>query len=401
MSRHLTVNSAPSRPRGFTLLEVMVALAIGGIALSSIYAIGSASTKHFREQQRISTTQSSLRNAMDQLKRDFQRAGFLATPNILVAGEACLPVPTAPINDPTTGRLAAVSALFKNVAPPPSLDPEHLNIKPTSDFDLALVDKVVLMGNYATSGEYTGITIGADSKTITIPTNWQSFQRDFAEWSGLNAGQCNLPAFSSAFTVGRLVRIHTLSEHQFFSTIDSITCSGTTATVTLTTTIPPTCNATGGWIAPVNTMRYQVEDTSGTEQTLNSTTNRVAVLRRTEVQPGAKTAILTKPGTTVPVDDRAILDYVVRFTVDFMVTTGAAIAANDLVAAPPATVMAQPERVRGVILELAARTSEQESQFLNAVSGHAFRVSSTSLGAARVRSMHAELLLPNIAFRGF
>src|SRR5690348_14032512 len=75
--------------RGFTLLEVMVALAVGGIALGSLYAVGSASQRHFRQQQRISATQTSLRAAMDELKHDFQRAGYLGTPNSQMAGEIC------------------------------------------------------------------------------------------------------------------------------------------------------------------------------------------------------------------------------------------------------------------------------------------------------------------------
>ncbi|HET6339704.1 MAG TPA: prepilin-type N-terminal cleavage/methylation domain-containing protein, partial [Polyangiales bacterium] len=100
----------PRSQFGFTVVELMVSLCVGGIAISSLYAVGAASTRHFREQQRISTTQSSLRSAMNQIKRDFARAGYLATPNVAANGESCGVAPTAPVNDSSNalgrGKLA-------------------------------------------------------------------------------------------------------------------------------------------------------------------------------------------------------------------------------------------------------------------------------------------------------
>jgi hypothetical protein len=373
----------------------MIALAVGGIALSSIYAVGAASTRHFRQQQRISAVQTSLRSAMDQLKRDFQRVGFLATPNIEANGEACS-LPGPPLDDPTntagTGRLAAISAFSKAVSPRPTeLDPGNLNT-------WATLDSVTLMGNYATSGEYSGISISSDGLTVTIPMNWQSFRRDFTNWSGPSAGQCSSAAFSNAFAVGRMVRIHTLIERNFYTTIAAVVCAGiVSATVTLDAAIPAQCNANGGWIAPVNTLRYQAVNAAG-DETARST-NRNVVLRRTEIMPNNKANPLLQAGTNVPLDDRDILDYVVLFNVDFMMTNGSANSVN-FMPSPVANVIARPEQVRGVVIDLAARTAEHEPEFSNMITGLAFRVLATP-GAARVRQLHAEILLPNVAYRGF
>jgi prepilin-type N-terminal cleavage/methylation domain-containing protein len=381
---------------GFTLLEVMIALAVGGIALSSIYAVGAASTRHFRQQQRISSTQTSLRSAMDQLKRDFQRAGFLATPNVQANAEACATV-GAPLDDATntagTGRLAAVSSFSKNVNPRPTdLDPGNLN-------GWATMDTVTVMGNYATSGEYPGISVAPGGLVVTVPMNWQSFQRDFAVWTGLNAGQCNTAAFAAAFAVGRMVRIHTQTERNFYSTVASVTCSGAVAaTVTLNTPIPSQCNADAGWISPVNTLRYQAVNATG-DDAARSTTNRNVVLRRTEVMPDNKANPLLQVGGNVPIDDRNILDYVVRFNVDFMMSNGSPNSVN-LAPAAAGDVLLRPEQVRGVIIDLAARTAEHEPEFRTIIPFLAFQVLSTP-GAARVRQLHAELLLPNVAYRGF
>jgi prepilin-type N-terminal cleavage/methylation domain-containing protein len=384
---------------GFTLLEIMVALAVGGVALSSIYAVGAASTRHFREQQRISATQTSLRTAMDQLKRDFQRAGFLATPNVRVPGESCGVLPGSPIDDssgsPGTGRLAAISTFQASVKPPDTLDPDELN-------KWATVDQVILMGNYSTSGEYSGIQINAAGTTVTIPNTTQSFARDFSIWAGGGPAQCNFAAFASAFAIGRLVRIHSLTERVFFARVTAVTCANAApATVTLDTAIPLACNASLGWIAPVNTINIQAAAAAGDEISRTSVLNRVTILRRTEVMPDSKAAALTLSATGNPIDDRSILDYLVSFRLRFMLSGGSPNSVNFAPTAA-ANVRQTPESLRGVIIDLSSRTAEQEPEFdaANLPQGLAFKVLKTP-GGARVRSLHAELLLPNIAYRGY
>jgi hypothetical protein len=169
-------------------------------------------------------------------------------------------------------------------------------------------------------------------------------------------------------------------------------------TVTLNTRVPASCNANGGWIAPVSTLRYAVQDSTADEVSRIGTTNQVAVLRRSEVAPNDKALLLTTPGTNLPLDDRSVLDYVVRFNIDFMLASGGANRVG-FVPATDAAVRLTPQQVRGVIIDLAARTAEHEPEFFNVVNGLAFRLR-TSTGAARVRQLHAELLLPNIAARG-
>ena len=53
-----------SRRAAFTLLELMVALTIGGLTITSVYAIGSASTRVFRVQNDVANAQTTLRMAM-------------------------------------------------------------------------------------------------------------------------------------------------------------------------------------------------------------------------------------------------------------------------------------------------------------------------------------------------
>ncbi|MCA9616172.1 MAG: prepilin-type N-terminal cleavage/methylation domain-containing protein, partial [Myxococcales bacterium] len=62
-----------SREAGFTLLELMVALVAGLVAILAVYYVSSASARHFHEQQRVAQTQTSIRMAMQQLRRDIGR----------------------------------------------------------------------------------------------------------------------------------------------------------------------------------------------------------------------------------------------------------------------------------------------------------------------------------------
>lgn len=391
----------PQRKRsGFTVVELMISLCVGGIAISSLYAIGAASTRHFREQQRISTTQSSLRSAMSQVKRDLARAGYLATPNASVNGEFCGTRVGSPINEPSgmagTGRLAAVSAFTKNIGKPTELDPDNLNAK------YGTVDTVTLMGNYATSGEYMGISLNANANSVTVPTATQSFTRDFTNWyaaNGQGAGTCSDAALQAAFPVGRLVRIRNVVNTNGFAQVASAKCNtaNPTAQIDLATQVTG-CNADGGWIAPVNTILYHVENATGDERSLIGN-NRVAQLRRTEVDPADKTKTLMRTdGSNLPVDDRAVLDYVVNFTIDFIMRTNDPDTMN-IVPGTVAAVRANPEFVRGAIIEIVARTAEHEPDMdvrLSEGRLPPFRVFSTP-GAARTRSLRSEIFMPNVA----
>lgn len=367
----------------------MVALAAGGIALTSLYAIGSASTRHFREQQRISAAQTSLRAAMDVLKHDFQRAGFMGTPLAAAAGESC--VSTDGLVDGLS-KLAAVAGYVQSDGLPNNLDSQAQALNDATFFN---ADRVWLTGNYATSGEYAEIALDSTNMVVTIPTNWQSFRRDFSTWNKTNASTCDNEAFQAAFVPGRLVRLHSLNGGFFYAAITSAVCvDDTQAQVKLKTAVPTSCGMTGGWIAPVNTIQYGVEAATAAEQ---GNDPRMTMLRRTEVRPELRGATLVDATSGVAIDSRAILDNVVRFRLDFIANDGTAV--TNFLPIAAANVRNNPESLRGVIIDVAVRTAQQEPNFLSQVLGAAFILDSKARGAARVRRARAELLLPNIANR--
>lgn len=287
-----------------------------------------------------------------------------------------------------------------------TFDPDSLNT-------WATVDDVTLMGNYATSGEYGGITLAANRLSVNVPVTSQSFTRDFSNWyaaGGRGAGVCNEGALIAAFTPGRIARVRALNELSHYTTITGATCANAAnapGVITLNTAIPTQCSADTGWISPINTIRYHAVNAIGDERSRIGD-NRVAVLRRTEVDPQSKLVPLTitEAGVARPVDDRAVLDLVTRFSVRFLMRDPGATpppTGADFVPATEAMVNANPEQVRGVIIELAARTGEYEAELPTVVSQRLgpFRMLTGTNGGARTRALRAELLLPNVAMKRY
>ncbi len=67
--------------RGFTLVELMVALAMGLIVGMTVVALSKEVTNTFHEEARIISAESGLRTAMDRLRADIARASMMSTAN--------------------------------------------------------------------------------------------------------------------------------------------------------------------------------------------------------------------------------------------------------------------------------------------------------------------------------
>jgi prepilin-type N-terminal cleavage/methylation domain-containing protein len=61
---------------GITLIELMVALAIFGIAIGAIYRVFIAQTKAYTVQDQVVEVQQNIRGAMEIIERDLRMAGF-------------------------------------------------------------------------------------------------------------------------------------------------------------------------------------------------------------------------------------------------------------------------------------------------------------------------------------
>jgi len=68
--------------RGFTLVELTVAMVAGLIVALGIVGLSRSATKTFNEEIRSSAAESALRTAVDRLRSDLQRAAFMSTGNV-------------------------------------------------------------------------------------------------------------------------------------------------------------------------------------------------------------------------------------------------------------------------------------------------------------------------------
>jgi prepilin-type N-terminal cleavage/methylation domain-containing protein len=68
---------------GFTLVELTVALVAGLIVAMGIVGLSRAATNTFNEEMRSAGAEAALRGAIDRLRADLQRAGYMSTGNIL------------------------------------------------------------------------------------------------------------------------------------------------------------------------------------------------------------------------------------------------------------------------------------------------------------------------------
>jgi prepilin-type N-terminal cleavage/methylation domain-containing protein len=428
-------DAAARRRSGFTLLELMVSLGIGGLAITSIYAISAASTVTFQQQQQVATSQTALRMAMNQVKRDIARAGYLATPSASAPGQSCGPI-GAPIDDNAvggSGRLAAFSRFQNNVITTGAGNPTGIDPTGHNRANGFTADDIVLMANYETSAEYPGVTL-IDATDISVDQHWHSFRRDFTDWFNNATPAYNGVAFKEAFRVGRLIRIQTTKRQRHFATITALTEPNdvlpsvhTPVVITFAPAIPNPClsDVTNGWVSPVSAIHYFARNASGADAERFNTIDPIAQLIREEVLPSDKVAPLLAPDGTP--NSRAVLDYLVEFNLYFLSTTGpgpgppggtavldvATAAAdnnnnNNQAGTSETAVNTNPERIRSVTIDLAVRSPQADPKLPWTQAGcgppgpilKCFEVALPDVqpGAARVRRMRAEVFVPNVGY---
>ncbi|HVJ93069.1 MAG TPA: prepilin-type N-terminal cleavage/methylation domain-containing protein, partial [Labilithrix sp.] len=72
----------PSKRRGFTLVELMIAMVMGLIIALAAVGLARTATNTFFEQARISGVEANVRAASERLRSDLSRVAYMSTPNI-------------------------------------------------------------------------------------------------------------------------------------------------------------------------------------------------------------------------------------------------------------------------------------------------------------------------------
>jgi len=70
---------SPGSDRGFTLVELMIAMAVGLVLLGAMYGVFTMHNKIFGTQEQIAEMQQNARTAMDMMTREIRMAGYNPT----------------------------------------------------------------------------------------------------------------------------------------------------------------------------------------------------------------------------------------------------------------------------------------------------------------------------------
>jgi prepilin-type N-terminal cleavage/methylation domain-containing protein len=384
------------REQGFTLVELMVALTTGLIAIGTMYTFSTGATRFFQQQSAIGQTQQGVRVAFERLRRDVSRAGFGGVP---FGNIAYGPVPTV--------RVQAVEICDGNGA----------GRIPNEAENLTHADRLILTGNFETGDTYLAAAISAGGTTITFQQGWPAFRRSFFAPAGVI---CDQASFDRVFQAGRLVHVKSREGGHFFAPI-----AGTAANCTLQLAAAlPVGNAflagvgEGAVVAPLSRIEYTVLNqaqlaTAGlgnlvsTNPAAQALGDVPAVLVRRELTFGNQAcgAATPRPNTT-----EIVLEYAAHFDVDAISDTAVApnlpnlVFEDDLAVQQRSSGLVQlmgPHQFRSLIVHLAGRTPQIDKNVpwvAPVVNGplSRFRVTPGDSYAARIRAVRSEITLPNL-----
>ena len=405
-----------SRLRGFTLVELMVALS-GGLFLSiMVFALARDTSRFYVRENRVAAATLTGMVGFERLKADIARAGYLSTPNIIEDPKVCVrPQSDWPLGLRTLGSLRIN---LDQPAPNPALGlPENARTP----------DEIVLAGSYATTDEFP--IRAPEGTTIHL----QRFTGPMARIGYHDITDANEQAtlLASIFGAGRILRLVDHAGFQHFGVIDSVE-GGDDPRVILedepALQIRGTGNVcgirgfeTGASASVINVIRYQIRDvqaagiarfaplfaaSAGEDAGVPGEATRTELVRE---ELDANGTVIDGTG----VNAERTLEIAAEYAVDlaFSVTaqlpgTSTAVSVTDAEEdaadfdqvfdpTPDNSAIGNPQGVRAVRVRLSVRSREADRP--GPISGGFFRFKLPDGDWARVRTFQADVALPNQA----
>ncbi len=419
---------------GFTLVELMIAMVAGAFVVAGVYYLNGISARTYAQQTSVADAQMSLRSAMEQIRRDVARAGYLAAP-YTGSLRNCEGVVSG------TGATTTTSHHFQAIAVGPGASTSYApDVAPNNGTQVAALlggnpvaaDDLTMYGAYASADAFLVDSYQVSNvanPTIPLQINNEAFRRNFFTPAANNgAATANADAFTNTFYAGRMVRIEA-GGHFYFRVIQSSSWTSGAPTITLASALP-TCLENTMWmaVAPVSRIHYGLESDLNPDLArlrANSTlpgSRRLLLVRREEradsLRPPAASNIPAAGAlTAIAGTARAVLDYAVEFGIS-AVWNSAADTARPIFqyAITPteiAALNAAPQRYRSLIVTLSSRSAEVDPR-LGAVGARRARANNF-LGdplltfnvidpnyatlanlQARVRTLRSEIFLQNL-----
>ncbi len=427
-----SIHTSSRADRGFTLIELMVAIFVGAIVIFGIYMIFANSQKIFHQEAKISQAQLGARVGMELLKNDIRRAGYMSSPNPDMGRDplVCHNEGIATLRLHPVRHINGIEgqAWDLNGAPAPiPYNTLNTGIAP---------DSVILVGNFTNAQTYIAETIDTVAGSIKLQRlDMRPLPgRDLLPDGGTE--DTNVPAsdeeFERMFPDTSFVRILNRHGRMSFARIAGTT-SASDRTINVTSGSLQRVGRSvqcgiegygeGSEVNVVNAIMYRLERDQGPDARdaadPSSPYKKIDLVRW----------LLDQDMSPIAGTREVVIEHVVDFQVwyrqdDPVGATGAQphvdmqwqseLPDDDVIVigipaggSPPpldGSINANPENVRSAIIKISVRTAEEDPDFpfilrLAGAALHRFELNPNVAGAAHVRTIVTEVSLPNIAFR--
>lgn len=423
-----------ARRRGFTLVELIVAMSAGALVSYAAFAFAKSATTTFQEESRMANATISSTLGFRRLVSDIQRAAYMSTPNI--QRDFRRPVDAGSTeSDPGTVCVdpASYPLGIKELAGI-YIEPDGYKItgtvSPANAANGTAPDRITLAGNFPTTEQFWARRIVNGTDVYLEPFSGPVVRTG-------NTMKQNSGTWDAIFQAGRILRVIDQSGFQHFGVIASATMSDNQPLIRLTNETHlfqqgvgavgptnPTCTGISGYgegtlVNVISRIRYEVRD-------LRNVTNYKMLYDDTDFGATATAAAITGDNDRHELvryeinatDDGLIAgteELVSEYAVDLRLggtvatafgTTGTPaqtlqrLKAGDSkfvsLTQRPTSATAMPETVRSVDVRLAVRSRlGDRSQPLAGPDGSLFRFQLANGKYARVRTLQAEVALTN------
>jgi hypothetical protein len=255
----------PARRRGFTLVELMVAVTGGLFVSIAVFMLAKHSTGFYQSEARVGNATFGNLVGFNRLRTDIARAGYLTTPNVRTDPSVC--------GDPTVNswpaRLEELASIrITQTATVPSIlsDPDN-GRQP---------DEILLAGSYASPDQFETGPIFVSGTTRAVQLRFNSTAMARLGYLDANAAQ-QTALLESVFGTGRALRIVDKTGGEQYGRIVGVQ-NGTQPQVLINPTSPPfqeratsafRCGindlGVGSLVNVVNLVRYRIQEASGAE----------------------------------------------------------------------------------------------------------------------------------------
>jgi type II secretory pathway pseudopilin PulG len=378
---------------GFTLMELTVALLAGLIVAMGIVSLSREATNTFHEEARGSAAEAALRTAMDRLRADLARAGYMSTGNILVDPNIAH-APGATNIASITG-MAGITGLGSISLSAGGSVGRNPGIKTLSNAQSPALspDLIQIAGNLTTSEQFDvqSISQSGACRRISLNPNAPALYRILAPSDGGSGAELQNIFIPSAKGAAQFIvrLVDDTGRSQYLATCKGTGHVGLDAAnvpyVEIDNTSTPilTANATGtiggvsglasgrSWLNPVHIAQWEIID-AATEPAQDSALQRQSLSATDANKYDLMRSYVDATGAVVPDTSEIVAEYAVDLAFAFSVDTGTPAlpsittygfddsTSNGPWGVATTTAATGPHRIRSVRARLVTRTAQPD-----------------------------------------